>query len=154
MQNIGQPIEGSTRFRPIQQEGLLSTELRIQQSQAQYNAFRDFYFNELNGGEDWFFMDLLLGLSPVVLVCHIRDGFTTERNATVFDGQLTSFSLEALRKVSTPYMPVATDVIAPGGPDNPNLGTLDIIAPGGPDNPNLATLDVIYGGTLIGLPPL
>jgi hypothetical protein len=136
MQNIGQPIEGSTRFRPIQQEGLLSTELRIQQSQAQYNAFRDFYFNELNGGEDWFFMDLLLGLSPVVLVCHILDGFTTERNATVFDGQLTSFSLEALRKVSTPYMP------------------LDIIAPGGPDNPNLATLDVIYGGTLIGLPPL
>lgn len=147
-----QPIDGSTRLRRLQQEPLLTLDLRVQQTQAQFDAFRDFYFNDLNAGEGWFLMPLMFGLSSLVLVCNIRNGFQQARNDTVHGYYLTTFSVDALRKVSVPYTPVPLEFIAPGGPDNPNLGTLDDIDPLGPDNPNLGTLDVVDGNAQVGLP--
>lgn len=144
------PIEGASRFRRVQEEGLLSLSVRVQQSQEQYDAFRLFYFNTLNAGTDWFFMPLLLGLEEVTLVCHIQNGFKQERNQTVHDTYLTSFTLEAFRKVSVAYSPTENDIIDATGPENPSLGTLDIIDATGPENPSLGTLDVIYGGPQVG----
>lgn len=148
----GSPIDGSIRLRRVQQEGLLSLDLRVHQTQTEYEAFLDFYFNDLNAGEAWFFMPLLVGLTPVSLVCNIRDGFQQERNDTVHGQYLVSFQVDAVRKVSTTYVPTPLDFVDPGGPDNPNLGILDVIDPGGPDNGNLGTLDIIDGNAQVGLP--
>lgn len=133
---------------------MLSLQVQVPQTAAQYQAFRDFYFTDLNAGEDWFLMPLLVGVDTQILVCHIQDGFKQERNQTVHAQYLLTFAMEAFRGVSTPYVPIELDLIDPTGPDNPDLGTFDIIDPTGPDNPSLGTFDIIYGGEQIGFPPI
>lgn len=146
----GQPIDGSVRLRRVQQEGILLLDMRVHQDQVQFDAFRDFYFNTLNGGQEWFFLPTVLGLTSLVLVCNIRDGFTQERNDTVHGSYLTTFSVDALRKTSVPYVPPELEFIDAGSPANPGLGGLDVIDTLGPDNPDLGTLDVIDGNAQVG----
>lgn len=152
LQRTGRPIEGSTRFRRVQQEGVLVIQVQVPQTPDEYEAFRAFYFNTLNAGEAWFFMPLLVGLETLSLVCHIRDGFSQDRNQTVYDSFLTRFTVEAYRKANIPYIPIEDNVVDATTPDNPDLATLDIIDATDPANPALDTLDVVYGGFQIGLP--
>lgn len=148
----GSPIEGTARYRRVQQEGLLNLEVRIPQTLEQYQSFRSFYYLDLKGGLNWFTMPLLIGLTWTNLVCHIQDGFKVERNKTVHGQYITTFSMEAFRNENTPYELPTADIIDATGPDNPDLDTLDVIDATGPDNPSLGSLDVIYGGSQVGLP--
>ena len=152
MQRANQPIEGTARYRRILEQGFYSLSLRVQQTPEQYQAFRQFYFLDINSGEDWFNMPLLVGVDIETLIVHIVDGFAQSRNDTVYGYYLTTFALDAVRIPSVVYTPPVETIKDSTGPANPSLGILDVRDGTSPDNPALGTLDVSDPNAILDFP--
>ncbi len=144
------PIEGATRFRRRQEEGLLTLELQVPQTATQYEQFRRFFYLDLNAGRDWFQMPLLFGLETRNLICNMGGVFKQERNQNLHAGFLVSFTVEAYRRQNTAYATPEADFITGGTPELPSPEA-DRIEGGTPAAPAPDT-DIIWGGADLGLP--
>ena len=149
-QREGFPIKGATRFRNIRGESFLDYEIQVPQTPTEYQAFRSFYFNDLNAGELWFNMPLLIGPEIEVLIAHIVNGFRQSRNTNVFGTYNLNFTVVAVRVPSTPYTAPDEQIRDSTSPGNPDLGTLDIRDSTNPGNPSLGTLDVNDPNDIVG----
>lgn len=160
VQRITEPLDGPFRYRRVLETGVITAQIRVVQTSLQYEAFRDFYYQDLNYGRLWFWLPIIDGVLPIPLLAHITpDGFQQQRHADLHFRHIISLDVECFRAetlaYSAPAYSTQEQIVVDAGLNRaggipPVADPGDLVDAGTPASPSPDT-DVLYGGDDLGL---
>ncbi len=144
---VGEPLDGSRRYRQRLEEPMTTFEVTVPQTLAQYEAWVAFYEDLIDFGKDWFYMDLALGTDMQTFLVHLSADWGVSQVAVDASFGELQMTLEAFEKASTVLVfdpPIVIDggTVAAPSPEG------DLVDAGTALTPAPAT-DIVFGGDYV-----